>query len=252
MAITFSCPNGHRLTCPDAQAGKPGKCPKCGAAVRVPSAVTPAPGPAAFTADEADETRLQEFGEDQSDDVADGEIVFLCPNGHRLHGPSEMVGRPGQCPHCKVRFLIPSPEDESEDEEAEPDAALGEFVIQIDTSPKEGSASSKSGLKPPSSTPAAPSAPSVAASTSASAHPFAALLARLWAYKEQGASLEIHLGDGKVMIPDRYAAPAAHPNYGVFSVREANGSHTLTAVAWDAIHRVAVRQLQQLPKELFG
>lgn len=248
MAITFSCPNGHRLTCPDAQAGKPGKCPKCGVAVRVPGA-SPASGVAAPAADGFDEGRLQEFADDQpDDDVADGEIVFLCPNGHRLHGPAEMVGRPGQCPHCKVRFLIPSPEDESDDgDEDEPEAE--EFAIQIDTSPKEGSASGKSGLKPP---PAAPASPVAAATLPVGAHPLAALVARLWNYKEQGASLEIHLGDGKVLIPDRYSAPAAHPQYAVFSVREANGSHTLTAVAWESIHRVAVRQLQQPPKELFG
>lgn len=248
MPITFSCPNGHRLTCPDAQAGKPGKCPKCGAAVRVPGSTTAVSGVAA--ADGADEGRLQAFADDQPDhDVADGEIVFLCPNGHRLHGPAEMVGRPGQCPHCKVRFLIPSPEDESEDEEQ---AGAEEFAIQIDTSPKEGSASGKSGLKPPAAVPTGPTAPAAVPTANASAHPLAALVARLWSYKEQGASLEIHLGDGKVLIPDRYAAPAAYPQYGVFSVREANGSHTLTAVAWESIHRVAVRQLQQPPKELFG
>lgn len=248
MAITFSCPNGHRLTCPDVQAGKAGKCPKCGAAVRVPDAASRAPGAAVSAGGEG---RLQEFGDDESeDDVADGEIVFLCPNGHRLHGPSDMVGLPGQCPRCKARFLIPGPEDELEDEQLEP--AVEEFAIQIDTSPKEGSASGKSGLKPPSSAPSAAPAPPAVASTSGSVHPLSELLARLWTYKEQGASLEIHLGDGKVLVPDRYSAPAAHPNHAVFSVREANGSHTLTAVAWDAIHRIAVRQLQQLPAELFG
>lgn len=248
MAITFSCPNGHRLTSPDAQAGKPGKCPKCGAVFRVPAASTPAPSLApSAAATEDDESRLQEFAEDETDgDVADGEVVFLCPNGHRLHGPAEMVGRPGQCPHCKVRFLIPSPDEVSEEEE-EDGAPLEQFVIQIDTSAKEPSASAKSGLKS-----ASPSSPSPSASAAEKAHPLAALLGRLWPYKEQGASLEIHLGDGKIVIPDRYSAPAAHPSLALFAVREANGSHTLTAVAWDSIERIAVRQLQQLPKDLFG
>ncbi|HVW36597.1 MAG TPA: hypothetical protein VHB99_04800 [Pirellulales bacterium] len=248
MAITFSCPNGHRLTSPDAQAGKPGKCPKCGAVFRVPAASIPAPSLApSAAATEDDESRLQEFAEDETDgDVADGEVVFLCPNGHRLHGPAEMVGRPGQCPHCKVRFLIPSPDEVSEDEEEEEaEGPLEQFVIQIDTSAKEPSASAKSGLKS-----APPSSPS--ASAAEKTHPLAALLGRLWTYKEQGASLEIHLGDGKIVIPDRYSAPAEHPHHALFAVREANGSHTLAAVAWDAIERIAVRQLQQLPKDLFG
>lgn len=252
MAITFQCPNGHRLTCPDAQAGKPGKCPKCGSVFRVPGGPAEGAPPNMLGANggatSAGEGQLKEFEEHESPgDVADGEIVFLCPNGHRLHGPAEMVGRPGQCPHCSVRFLIPSPEDVSEedDEEAEngegpADGALEEFVIQIETAAKESSASGKSGFK--SATPPAPAA---------NVHALAALLARLWPHKEQGAAIEVHLGDGKVIIPDRYASPPAHPAHALFAVREANGSHTVTAVAWDAIQRIALRQLQQLPKEWF-
>jgi hypothetical protein len=216
---------------------------------RVPAASIPAPSLATAAASEDDESRLQEFAEDETDgDVADGEVVFLCPNGHRLHGPAEMVGRPGQCPHCKVRFLIPSPDEVSDEEEA--DGGLHEqFVIQIDTSAKEPSASAKSGLKAGPSAAAAPSPPAPAAEKT---HPLAALLARLWTYRELGASLEIHLGDGKILIPDHYSAPAAHPHHALFAVREANGSHTVAAVSWDAIERIAVRQLQQLPKDLFG
>lgn len=255
MTITFDCPNGHRLTCPVSQAGKPGKCPKCGAVFRVPTPQASASATGALTdgnsgagGSEA-EGQLKEFEQDQPpDDVADGEIVFLCPSGHRLHGPAEMVGRPGQCPHCGVRFLIPSPEDISEDEEEEEqgardekeiDEALEEFVIQIETAAKESSLSGKSGLKSPSA-------------ASSAAHPFAALLRRLWTHKSQGVSVEIHLGDGKLIIPDAYASPASHPNYALFAVQEANGSHTVTAVAWDAIQRIALRQLQELPKDFFG
>lgn len=249
MTITFDCPNGHRLTCPATQAGKPGKCPKCGAVFRVPTPQAAAGAQTGASAGAAASStgpgQLKELMHDQShDDVADGEIIFLCPNGHRLHGPAEMVGRPGQCPHCSVRFLIPSPEDVSEEEEeaeAEHDEALEEFVIQIDAATKESSASGKSGLKPP----AAP--PSVAAH----AHPLAALLRQLWMHKTKGASIEIHLGDGKLLIPDAYANPASHPNYALFAVREANGSHTVTAIAWDAIQRIALRQVQELPKDFF-
>jgi hypothetical protein len=252
MTITFECPNGHRLNCPATQAGKPGKCPKCGAVFRVPTpqATDGSVNAAAATGSgsAAQGQQLKEFERDQApDDVADGEIIFLCPNGHRLHGPAEMVGRPGQCPHCGVRFLIPSPEDISEDEEEElseenVDEALEEFVIQIDTATKEGSASSKSGVKAGGSTVAA----------SEKLHPLAALLRQLWAHKARGASIEIHLGDGKLLIPDAYANPAAHPDYALFAVREANGSHTVTAIAWAAIQRISLRQLSEPPKELFS
>ncbi|HEV7225734.1 MAG TPA: hypothetical protein VGN42_23710 [Pirellulales bacterium] len=263
MAITFQCPNGHRLTCPDAQAGKSGKCPKCGAVFRVPAegAPTVAPSGAALGANggtaPAGEGQLKEFEEHESPgDVADGEIVFLCPNGHRLHGPAEMVGRPGQCPHCSVRFLIPSPEDISEEDEEDerqdsPDGSLEEFVIQIETAAKESSVSGKSGLKSPAPPAASVPAPSVPSAPAAGGHALAALLKGLWSCKEQGASIEVHLGDGKIIIPDRYVSPPEHPAHALFAVREANGSHTLIAVAWDAIQRIAVRQLRQLPKEWF-
>ena len=38
-------------------------------------------------------------------------IVFLCPNGHKLNGPATLKGKPGKCPHCDTRFLIPDDDD---------------------------------------------------------------------------------------------------------------------------------------------
>jgi len=34
-------------------------------------------------------------------------MEFICPNGHRLFGPTKLQGRRGQCPHCKAYFRIP-------------------------------------------------------------------------------------------------------------------------------------------------
>ena len=31
----------------------------------------------------------------------------MCPNGHHLHGPSNLQGRAGECPECGSRFRIP-------------------------------------------------------------------------------------------------------------------------------------------------
>ncbi|MBP5622612.1 MAG: hypothetical protein J6X44_11430 [Thermoguttaceae bacterium] len=36
MSIILTCPNGHRLTAPDKRAGTTGRCPACGAPVKVP------------------------------------------------------------------------------------------------------------------------------------------------------------------------------------------------------------------------
>src|SRR5487761_8865 len=179
MPITFHCPQGHRLTCPDELSGKPGKCPKCGVVVRVPQtgmavAVASASQAGAAPADEpARAPRSAAEGMTGSDLGAD-QILFLCPNGHRLHGSASLAGRPGQCPHCSVKFLVPSPDDDEEDEriiEEEPDAPLNDIVIQIDTSGKGGS--SKSGKSNAIS----------GSALAAAANPLASLLAQLWRRK---------------------------------------------------------------------
>ncbi|HUY31272.1 MAG TPA: hypothetical protein VMV69_00720 [Pirellulales bacterium] len=268
MSITFQCTNGHKLNCPETLAGKPGKCPKCGAVFRVPqppaapAASDSSPNPFSFLSQEGDENEADSAASDDQEpepaeeqeaparedelQIGEGpagadEIVFLCPNGHRLHGPASLVGRPGQCPHCQVRFLIPSPEDVPDDDEAEQDESisLDEILIHIDTSSKGSSLGGASGSKPSAAPP------------SATSHPLAALLTRLWAARTANSSIELHLGDGKLIVPDEFAKQDPVANYGLFAMREANGSHTLTAVSWDSIERITVRGLAQLPKEWF-
>ena len=262
MPITFHCPNGHRVSCPDEQAGKAGKCPRCGAVIRIPqpgAAVSVAAasqsaegaGTGAVTVGEGQAStsgflELDEGPEDAGEAGPGGElIVFLCPNGHRLNSPAALAGRPGQCPHCGAKFLIPDLEDSIDDEQQEHEVAinddgisLDEIVIQVDPSGRGGPGSSKGRL------PAQAAAP-----PPVSVHPLAELLRKLWPRRAEGASIEIHLGDGKLLAPDQFAA--RDPRFALFGVREANGSHTLTAVAWDAIERVVVRGLDRLPEEWF-
>lgn len=35
-------------------------------------------------------------------------VSFACPNGHPLNAPEHLAGKPGKCPHCGMRFLIPT------------------------------------------------------------------------------------------------------------------------------------------------
>lgn len=263
MPISFTCPNGHRVSCPDDQAGRAGKCPRCGAVIRIPqpgTAVSVAaapnlasnpPGAGAVTTGEAQSSsgllELDEANEHPPLDVpADAElIVFLCPNGHRLNSPARLAGRPGQCPHCGAKFLIPELEDSIDEEQQENEVSindngisLDEIVIHVDAASRGGPGSSKNRA---ANQPAEP--------TNAARHPLADLLERLWPRKAAGASLEIHLGDGKLLVPDRFSS--RDPRLALFGVREANGSHTLTAVAWESIERIVVRGLDRLPEEWF-
>ena len=154
MVIKFSCPQGHSLSCPDDQAGKSARCPKCNARLTVPDEsekradggdadnapdATP-PTDSASTAEVVTPVGDQkvESAPDTANDVSESnasgtedEIVFLCPNGHKLNGPARLQGRPGQCPHCGEKFRIPSyddVDDANDDEYADDEIPMGTIV----------------------------------------------------------------------------------------------------------------------------
>ena len=54
-------------------------------------------------------------------------MKFLCPNGHQLSTSVDRAGKPGQCPKCGVKFLVPEADDA---DEADADADDADFVIQ--------------------------------------------------------------------------------------------------------------------------
>lgn len=38
-------------------------------------------------------------------------IAFVCPNGHQLNAPKTLAGKPGKCPKCGTKFLVPTLEE---------------------------------------------------------------------------------------------------------------------------------------------
>jgi hypothetical protein len=245
--IKFLCPGGHPLNAPENLAGKSGKCPKCNASFIVPqpdeadadgktyaasgSAVTPAMG--------------------SGDNLAPaGEVfVFLCPNGHKLNGPPSLKGKPGQCPHCGARFLIPTDEDienmedEAPAEDAEQDEVPSETAIGrdgIDFNRLLGSASSQGireepGMRRP---PAGPPG-------------LGFIVARLWEQRTDGSELEIFLSEGEIVAPDYYSESLSTSDYGVFAVQEGDDSFAVTVIPWNTVRRVGLRRMGELPGELF-
>ena len=130
--IEFLCPNGHRIRCQAAQAGRAAKCPRCGVKFRIPEGDVVTESEAAGS----DSTVSRpEFSDPALSDKKlpaapaapqpGGQIEFLCPNGHRLHGPATLQGKPGRCPDCGARFRIPTYEDISAEEEAASQISLG-------------------------------------------------------------------------------------------------------------------------------
>jgi len=233
--IEFLCPNGHRISCPENQAGQAAKCPRCEVRFRIPELAEAIP-PDTETADDVEvsqpgptgpELAAVPPGRGDTARVSEPQIEFLCPNGHRLHGPKSLQGQPGECPECESKFRIPTYDDgpgESEPKQDPKPTAASEL-----TSPK--------------------TAPPSEQATSAM-HPLASLFSKLWGEKPPGTTVKLYLADGETLIPNRFAESLSRQSHGVFAIVEPGGTHTLTVVAWESVVRAEVQGVKQLPREM--
>ncbi len=264
MTIEAVCPQGHKIRCPDDKAGKTGKCPKCGKPFKIPAG------------NKADNDAVAE----QQAEV-DDTIEFLCPNGHRLSGPASLQGKPGQCPHCDERFIIPdySEEDDEDSDEAAngvPDSvtsetdeidemAAGAALQEIESLEEIDGAGELPEFDVGESVPVedtdnaptqiiegVPLEAAMPGGMQIGAHPMARTFEVLWSSRENGARVELHLNSGDTVLPDRYAAGASQQDQGIFGIKNDDGTYTVIAVTWDAVTRIAARGASQLPAEWFG
>jgi DNA-directed RNA polymerase subunit RPC12/RpoP len=238
--IEFLCPNGHKIRCQAAQAGRAAKCPRCGVKFRVPDVTDqtlpktgdsdPNVSPPDFTDSGLTGTRSV----NGTGAARQADFEFLCPNGHRLHGPASLQGRPGECPECGSRFRIPTYEDIPAEEAAEQEIGRGRA---------DGREGSQIGAR------ATPSG--AAADQSAAAMTTAEMFARLWRLRPQGAVIELRLRSGETILPQQFLARASAENgHGVFTTAEAESKLSLVVVPWEAVDQMAIRGLSEVPKEL--
>lgn len=82
-------------------------------------------------------------------------------------------------------------------------------------------------------------------------NPTARLVARLWQERDHGGIVELHLVSGSVVLPEWYEPTWSRGTHGLFASQAPDGTMTLTAVAWDAIQKVVVRQVRDLPDGMF-
>jgi hypothetical protein len=182
------------------------------------------------------------------------QIEFLCPNGHRLHGPASMQGRPGQCPECGSKFSIPSYSDDlTEEEEFEREITSDEAEEPAESESREEESSvavdegySLEGDGSPQHSPAQGVAQAEALPQS-----WGELFTALWSHKSDGVVIEVCLKDREMIVPDRFTALPGGQQ-AIFAVKTKNGLYTLTAVAWESVTRVVVRGLKALPLDVFG
>jgi hypothetical protein len=228
-------------------------------------------------------------------------VLFLCPNGHKLHGLRELAGKVGQCPHCAAKFEIPFPdlgeqwhedwedlddtvtEDPLQEHRDAPIHNLGEndyepldeaqFGGSETTSELEGlfeavradtgssvlsritgrsdKGKQESAIPSPPLPPPLP-APSIldGKKTNAS-HVLADLVRRLWAEREHGGVIELHLSGGAMLVPEWFDEKLSRDTHGLFAAQAADGTVTMTVVPWDEVTRVVVRGVVGLPDGMF-
>jgi len=290
MILKFTCPNGHPISCAEDRIGKAAKCPKCGAQFVVPGDEAAGdsgsraadqvaqPTPTESSRDSAkgrpEGSGKQPAGtDDAKTEIMSAEaraqdiIVFFCPNNHKLNAPSRLQGKPGQCPHCGVKFHIPTYEDvdeqdedreaftdeeipvgtlvEDDDLEIEELEEIGEFPdeeeVEIDVQEDLEHISF-------ADEPVPPPRPMLAVEDG---HPLAGVFMRLWDQKGEGGIVELYLSDGELLSPEFFSAELSQLNHGVFAVRSEDGTYTVTTVPWDSISKAVLKRVEKLPMGLF-
>jgi hypothetical protein len=194
--------------------------------------------------------------------TTDDQIEFLCPNGHRLHGPTSLQGKPGQCPDCGSKFRVPRYDEISEEEEVQHDISVGradgagsDLAMPSGTEQARSPADMIDGADYDLEIDAGPeTAPfeQPAAASEDGPHDWVRLLSRLWTQKTAGVVVELCLQDGETIVPERFARGLSQKSHGVFAVKNSNGTYTVTAVPWTSVNRLLVRGIKSLPEELFG
>lgn len=211
--IVFACPNGHRIVADRSHAGKRGTCSKCGVSVEIPGGAA----------------HQQAFGQP---------VVVAPPPP--LVVPDE---------------VIPAPNSEATEQSAAPPfLALGSEAGGSTDHEQEvwdftgGHASAE-----------APAAAEVEAWSGVEpggfvggdgVNPTAQLLARLWLERNHGGVIELHLEGGSVILPEWFDANWSSGTHGLFASK-AGESITITAVAWDTVRKVVVRNLSEMPDDMF-
>jgi hypothetical protein len=69
--------------------------------------------------------------------------------------------------------------------------------------------------------------------------------------REHGGKFEIHVTGGGVILPQWYEPRWSRGTHGLFANQAADGTVTLTAVAWESVQKIVVRQVEGLPDGMF-
>ena len=250
--IEFLCPNGHRIRCSEDRAGKPAKCPKCNVKFLIP------------TLEEIRSAQAGDSGSNATFSRDRSRIQFLCPNGHRLFGSSELQGRPGQCPECGVRFRIPVIEEltDNDVDEAVPLNLAPEpsSVPQLATGTGLGDSAivPESGIhlelfSPRSSGDSRTPESGVSQPVSVRGNTLGEIFQRVWASRTAGSVVQVQLEDGQTLTIVKYRSlPLGDPEYAAFIVEDSAFGAGLVVVPWRSVRMIHLSGVKEFPSQLFG
>lgn len=210
------------------------------------------------------------------------QIVFYCPNGDRIVVAAELGGKKGLCTKCRVPVSIPAiepPPAATEPPAVETAAAAAPAAPGKGPPPVADVPPTLPDALPPESVPAgapavppvdwdlvagqsvadvipeladldaaAPEEPFIGPAPGPDHHPAARLVARLWQERAHGGIIELHLAGGSVILPEWYEVNWSRGTHGLFASQAADGTVTMTAVAWDTLEKIVVRQVRDLPQ----
>lgn len=216
--ISFYCPNGHRIKVEARLAGKRGPCSKCGVVVTIPAAGSAPKRPPGGV-------RVGETAT-AAPAAAEPPPAFDFLGGATAETPAEppAIDAPAVAPDEELPPIVVAAPVESAAEPAE----AAEF-------PAAEGAAAPEFFAPPDDAPW---------------HPTADLVARLWAERDHGGVFEVH-HTGGVFVPQWFELAWSRGTHGVFASQAADGTITLTAVAWESIQKIVVRQVEGLPDGMF-
>jgi hypothetical protein len=202
-------------------------------------------------------------------------VVVHCPNGHRLVVPASHVGKMGKCAKCQAAFRIPSateakgPPAAGVHAVAQPADAAAAPAAEPPPAKPADAGPGMSGSGPIASAPAAAvvcdvAEPVPAAAPAAAEHrpapaldqagtpsSIAGLLTRLWEEVDRGGVVELHIEGGSVVLPKWFDRRWSSGTHALFASQAVDGTVTLTAVAWESIKRIVVRNVGDLPDGMF-
>ena len=239
--IVFSCPNGHRIVADAAMAGKKGRCKECKESITVPEPAGVAPRPAAPTPPPMPAPPAESAAEAESRALhrvpADGPSLIInepAPPGRRAQAAPEktVIGEP----------LI-------EGESALAGLSIDPTEVQINVG-EDLAAPSGEAADAERAAGESPFLDEATAGSTVLVNPTARLMERLWYERRHGGVIEVHLAGAVSPILPTYFYPAwSDGSHGLFASLAADGTVTLTAVAWESVQKIVVRHVDSIPPD---